>query len=242
MGASGTGKSSLVRAGLLPRLRENAVPGSKDWYLVEFTPGALGDDPLLALAVAFNDVLPPSARRRRPADLAREIASAPARIQTLAREALAGRPEWAELVFFVDQLEEVFTLVADDYRSKFVELLASIAGDDRLRLVATLRADFFARCIEWPALAELLRAGIFALAPPGPAALLDMIRRPAERAGLELEDGLAETILRDAGADPGALPLMAFVLAELDRRSGPEERRLTLETVSHAWRPEGRDR
>ena len=62
------------------------------------------------------------------------------------------------------------------------------------------------------------------MTPPGPAALADMIRRPAERAGLDLEDGLADEILKDAGTDPGALPLMAFCLEELYLQTAPDHR------------------
>jgi len=74
-----------------------------------------------------------------------------------------------------------------------------------------------------------LQAGTFVLGSPGPAALADMIRKHAERPGLALEDGLADEILRDAGGDPGqALPLVAFCLEELYRRTAPEHR-LTLD-------------
>jgi len=82
-------------------------------------------------------------------------------------------------------------------------------------VVATLRADFYHRCLEWPALAELLRTGSYPLAAPGPGALHEMITRPAERAGLTFEPELAKRILDDTGAEPGALALLAFALAEL---------------------------
>ena len=137
----------------------------------------------------------------------------------------AERPPGAALVLFVDQLEELFTIVAARYRGAFIRLLALAAGDPRLRVLATLRADFLPQCAAEPALATLLQGGAFVLGPPGPEALLDMIRRPAERAGLDLEEGLAGVILRDAGGDPGeALPLVAFCLEELYRRTAPEHR------------------
>ena len=104
--------------------------------------------------------------------------------------------------------------------------------------VATLRADFLPQCAGLPDLAPLLQAGTFLLAPPGPAALADMIRKPAERAGLELEDGLADEILKDAGTDPGALPLMAFCLEELYRQTAPDHR-LTVDAYDALGRLRG---
>ena len=73
-----------------------------------------------------------------------------------------------------------------------IMFLAKAAGDPRLRVLATLRADFLLRCADRPALAALLQAGTFPLGAPGPAALADMIRTPAERAGLDLEDALLQ--------------------------------------------------
>ena len=100
----------------------------------------------------------------------------------------------------------------------------SVRPNPRLRVPATLRADFLSESTAEPALASLLRAGTFVLGPPGPAALADIVRSPAERAGLDLEDGLADEILRDAGGVSGALPLIAFCLEELYQRTTPEHR------------------
>jgi hypothetical protein len=97
-----------------------------------------------------------------------------------------------------------------------------------VRVLTTLRADFLSESTAEPALEALLRASTFVLGPPGPAALSDLVRNPAERAGLDLDDGLADDILRDAGGDPGALPLIAFCLEELYQRTAPEHR-LTLD-------------
>ena len=123
----------------------------------------------------------------------------------------------------------MFALADEGHRRDFIELLARAADDPRLRVLATLRADFLPQGMADPVLAPLLQAGTFPLGPPGSAALTDMIRRPAEQAGLVLEEGLADAILRDAGGDPGeALPLVAFCLEELYRQHGAE-RRLTLD-------------
>jgi HEAT repeat protein len=129
---------------------------------------------------------------------------------------------------FIDQFEELFALADEGHRRDFIELLARAADDPRLRVLATLRADFLPQGMADPVLAPLLQAGTFPLGPPGPAALTDMIRRPAERAGLALHEGLADAILQDAGGDPGeALPLVAFCLEELYRRTASSGQRLT---------------
>jgi hypothetical protein len=192
VGASGSGKSSLVHAGLLPRLANGAIEGSQHWRMLTFTPGDVSDNPFYA--------------------------------KTL----LADQPADAVLVLFIDQFEELFTPAADPHRKGFVEFLARAAADPRLRVIITLRADFLPQCTAEPALAALLQAGTFVLGAPGPAALADIIRKPAERAGLDLEEGLADEIVKDAGADPGALPLVAFCLEELYEQTAPEHH-LTLE-------------
>jgi hypothetical protein len=233
--ASGSGKSSLVAAGLLPRLKANAIVGSKNWLLpdvipgsgegkqwtgLRFTPGEMGDNPFLALAVKLAPLLPDASLT--PGKLCARLASDPSAIKACAADALARQPDWAELLLFVDQFEELFSLVAEGYRAKFVELLAAAAEAPRVRTVVTMRADFYHRCLELPKLAELLREATFPLAAPGVAALHEMITRPAARAGLDFEEGLADRILGEMGTDPGALALLAFALHELYDARTPE--------------------
>lgn len=224
VGASGSGKSSLVAAGVLPRLKDNAIPGSRDWLRVRITPGELGENPFIALASGFKPALEWHARQVR--DTAKRLEADLGALDELAGLMLEGQPEWSELLLFVDQFEELFTVVDGKYRGAFGDLLAHAAKLPRLRTVTTLRADFYPRCVEQPALAELLRAGSYPLAAPGVGALHEMITRPAARAGLSFEAALPERILDDTGAVPGALPLTAFALAQLyHQRTG--EGRLT---------------
>jgi formylglycine-generating enzyme required for sulfatase activity len=213
VGASGSGKSSLVAAGLIPRLMAGAIPGSRDWVWVKFTPGEVGDNPFMALAVAFKDTV--QQRSWQPRELADRLEKDPATLIELRDLAMADRPDWAELLLFVDQFEELFTLVAPRHVGPFVEWLDQAARTEHLRVVATLRADFYHRCVEQAPLAALLRDGSYPLAAPGPGALHEMIARPAERAGLTFEVGLVERILDDTGREPGRLALLAFALAEL---------------------------
>ncbi|MFO1429370.1 MAG: SUMF1/EgtB/PvdO family nonheme iron enzyme [Candidatus Competibacteraceae bacterium] len=217
VGASGSGKSSLVAAGLLPRLQKNAIPGSQDWILdMRFTPGEVGDNALVALATKLTPKL--EKQNKPPRELADELATNPEKFGELVGLLLKDRPDWAELLLFIDQFEELFTLVHSDRQGPFIKLLAAVVKMPRVRIVATLRADFFEANVQWPELAELLRDATFPLAAP--VALDEMITGPAKRAGLTFEKGLVERIRQDTGAEPGALALMACALAELyDRRS-----------------------
>jgi formylglycine-generating enzyme required for sulfatase activity len=213
VGASGSGKSSLVAAGLIPRLLAGAIAGSQDWVWLRFTPGEVSDNPFMALALSFKESLQQTGQP--PREVADRLEKTPTTLIELRDLVLAGKPDWAELLLFIDQFEELFTLAAPRYVGPFVDWLRQAAQTERIRVVATLQADFYHRCVEWPALAELLGISSYLLAAPGPGALYEMITCPAERAGLAFEPGLAERILDDTGIEPGSLALLAFALAEL---------------------------
>jgi HEAT repeat protein len=239
IGASGTGKSSLIRAGVTPRLCGARTEAERQWRALELTPGAAGENPFLIFAVRLENMLPAS-DRERPADIAQVLENTPTRLADYVTRVLAGPQAYGKLLLFVDQLEELFALVAQRHRGPFAELLAMAANDPRVRVVVTLRADFLPQSMALEALAKLLQApaAIFPLGPPGPAALADMIRKPAESVGLGLEDGLADAILEDAGGNEGALPLVAFCLEEL-YRADKATRRLTIKTYREIGRLEG---
>lgn len=147
--------------------------------------------------------------------MADALAANPAALDRSRAMALAGRPDWAELLFFIDQFEEFFTAVHPDHRRPFVDLLATAAGSERVRLVLTMRSDFFPRCLDFQVLNRLVADGQYPLLPPGVGALHEMIVRPAEMAGFRFEDGLVEKILDHTGTAPGALAQMAFALEAL---------------------------
>ncbi len=167
----------------------------------------------MALCSGFKALLEEQGRTVR--DEAMTLQDHPEAIAELIGLALDGRPDWVEMLLFVDQFEELFTVVDATYRGPFIDLLEQAVKTPRLRLVATLRADFYHYCVEQPVLAELLRAGTYPLSAPGVGALFEMIDRPAARAGLTFEAGLAQRIVDETGNEPGALPLMAFALSEL---------------------------
>jgi hypothetical protein len=212
VGASGSGKSSLVAAGLIPRLQANALEGSRDWRYLRFTPVEAGNGPLRALANGLNTLLSPE---EWPTDvILAKLSAQPGAIGEIVEAALARMPD-SELLIYVDQFEELFTAVANEDREPFLSVLAGAANCPRVRFVITVRADFLARCVEIPELAGLLRSGLYPLAIASFDSLLEMISKPAERAGLFFDEGLLGRILEDTGNDPGALPLMAFALYQL---------------------------
>ncbi len=204
VGASGSGKSSLVAAGLLPRLKDKAV-----W--VRFTPGGAGGNPFRALAGA----LATTREEQRADDLEMKLRAGPDALAELAAEILKDQPDTAEWLLFIDQFEELFTLVQEPRRGPFIRWLAEAVRTPGVRVVATLRSDFYAHCVAYSELAELLRMGSYPLAAPNLGALYEMISGPAERAGLTFEEGLVAQLLADTGTEPGALALLAFALAEL---------------------------
>ncbi len=215
VGASGSGKSSLVGAGLLPALKRHVIPGSADWSVVNFTPG---DAPFQRLAEALLNQVPalagdPAAFVRRSAELADTLHTTPDALARTLTHALKEAPAWVKVLLFVDQFEELLTLTPEAQRRPFADLL--VQPCERLGVVLTLRADFYHRAVEIPTLAERLREGSFPLAKPSAIALHEMIVKPAERAGLVFEAGLPEHIVKETGDDAGALALMAYTLDEL---------------------------
>jgi conflict system STAND superfamily ATPase/sulfatase-modifying factor enzyme 1/bDLD-like protein len=221
VGASGSGKSSLVKAGVIPQIEAKG-----GWLWTRLIPGEVDDDPFLALATALKPLL------QEQYDSVRQIHVRLAEtgdIGNLVRAALANQAA-TELLVFIDQFEELFTLAAEAHRLPFTILLDRMASMPGLRTLITLRADFYQRCLDYPHLTALLRQAqtSFPLHTPDMPALYEMITGgPAGVAGLCFDNGLVSHILRDTGSAPGAVALMAFALNELYRASAPNTR-LTL--------------
>jgi hypothetical protein len=168
-------------------------------------------NPFLALAYALKAVLGTTGRRE--VDLAEELRMKPDGFAAYADQLLSGSSPTAKFLLIVDQFEEIFTLVADDDRAEFIGLIETVVGLPKIRVVATIRADFTANVAEIAALALIFQGrGIFLLSAPGVLALTEMIRRPARVAGYEIRDDLCEQILQDTGTGAGSLALMAFAL------------------------------
>jgi hypothetical protein len=203
-GASGSGKSSLVAAGLWQAvINEGRLPGSKRWAWCRIQPGD-GETPFHSLAWGLKQAYPRISKRAP--DLAKELAGNQTTIGELLTPHLA---QGQEAVLFVDQLEELFTrsFKNEDIRN-FLEQLISTAHDSqsRMRVIATVRSEFIARLEESEPMLQVLNAGYnYHLGPVSPRTLQDMIEKPAQATGYVFEPQLVEDILREAAQEPGSL-------------------------------------
>ncbi|WP_162795722.1 BTAD domain-containing putative transcriptional regulator [Nonomuraea lactucae] len=214
-GASGSGKSSLLRAGLLGTIsREHRTA----WRPILMTPG---EHPLDTLS---GQVAKLSGTDAEP--LHEALSDDPTALDLAIRTALATGPAETRALLVVDQFEEIFTLCADNgERRRFVEALldSAIGVNRRTVVVLGVRADFLAHLMQHPDLVEALRGDAQLLVGPASSADLgEIVVRPATRAGLDVEPDLLATILVDAAAEPGNLPLVSHALLETWRnRDGP---------------------
>ncbi len=213
IGASGSGKSSLVRAGLMPALEKQGwciLPPIKPWT-----------DPLAILKKALVEQF---------YKLPREIQKAYAKLESEGLNAIL--PEGSQRVLLVvDQFEELFTVYAnEEERKKFIRLLAEGADrEGRLTIATTMRADFVEQALQYPALAKLIqRDRAFWLVPLEPSELREAIADPARMQGYELAEGLLEVICQDVEAEKNSLPLLEFALTELWEKRDRQNHRLTL--------------
>jgi WD40 repeat protein/transcriptional regulator with XRE-family HTH domain len=215
VGPSGAGKSSVVRAGLLPAVRRQRLPGGRKPVVVDLVPGTHPLEELEAalLRVAVNP--PPSLLEQLQAD-ERGLARAVNRVLPA--------DDTSELLLVIDQFEELFTLVPDErVRAGFINSLFSAVADarSRLRVVITLRADFYDRPLRYLPASELLGRRTEVVGPLAADEMYRAITGPAARAGLEPESGLVAAIMQDVGEQPGTLPLLEYALTELyERREG----------------------
>ncbi|HEY6567049.1 MAG TPA: BTAD domain-containing putative transcriptional regulator [Actinomycetota bacterium] len=210
VGPSGSGKSSVVRAGVLPQLRAGAISGSDTWLVAEMFPGV---HPIEELEAALMRIA------IRPA--ARLLDRLEAGSRGLLEAVDHVVPGDVEVVLVVDQFEEVFTMTEGDAeRGLFLEMLRVASADpaSRIRIVITLRADFFDRPLQHPRFSELLGSRTFVVPPLAPDELERAISGPAEEVGVRVEPGLVADIVADVANQPGALPLVEFALTELFER------------------------
>jgi WD40 repeat protein len=218
VGPSGSGKSSVVRAGLVPAVRHGGLGDPEHRFIAEMSPGA---HPIEELEAALLRIAV------RPTTRLRDMLDTGSRGLLQAVDLLA--PDDAEVLLVVDQFEEVFTLCADEReRERFLESLrvATVDPESRLRVVLTLRADFYDRPLTYPRFGELLAATTEAVPPLTPDELEQAIREPAERVGVTPEPGLIAEMIAEVAHQPGALPLLQYALTELFERR--DDDRLTL--------------
>ena len=214
LGSSGSGKSSLVLGGLVPRLRAGVLPGSQHWRYRVLTPGS---DPLMSLVRAARDP---------GADDVATLKDHCARLRSddgyLAQ--LAGATNAVPTVLVIDQFEQVFTLCQDlDARRAFVaNLLDMVRPAERLParnlIVLTMRTDFEARVAEMPELHGLFEHAAVRVTAMNATELREAIDKPAELVGLKFEQGIVDELVKELLGEPAGLPLLQFTLLKLWER------------------------
>ena len=214
VGPSGSGKSSVVRAGLVPELRRGGVDGSQKWFVATMLPGARPFEELEASLVQI--AAGPSS------DLLAVLQDGERGIGRGLRRVL---PEGAELLLIIDQFEELFTLCPSEAdRRLFLDGVASAVSEhrSRLRVVLTLRADFYDRPLQYRSIGQLVRDATVAVLPLAADELEHAIVDPAAALGGEFAPGLVSQIVADVADQPGALPMLQYALTALwdERVSG----------------------
>ena len=228
LGPSGSGKSSLALAGLVPALRAGKIEGSASWPVVILRPGY---DPFESLAVKLSGLDGCDRSLTTVGQLIQDLKSDPRSLHLFARLALHDDRASRRLVVLIDQFEEVFTVCNDEpSRRAFIDTLlhaATVVGGPALVLL-TMRADFLGKCASYPALAAALSDGQELVGPMKEDELRLAIEQPAYLVGCELEPGLTELLVRDVAGQPGTLPFLQYTLWELWKRRN--DRRLTIAT------------
>jgi tetratricopeptide (TPR) repeat protein len=263
LGMSGGGKSSVIRAGVLPMLTQpGVIEGVALWRRAIFRPGDTPGDLFTGLAAALlRDHALPSldTESEGPASLAQVLRDSPQSAVMLLKSALdqaaaeqsrtvsGGGKIHSRLALVIDQMEEMFTQegITSKDRKAFANTLDALARSGRVWIIGTLRSDFYPRLSDLPVIGALKDGdGQYDLMPPVASEIGQMIRLPTRAAGLRFEEDFASSerlddILRDAAAErPEILPLLQFTLEELYQRRTPNGT-LTLEAYRELGGVEG---
>ncbi|MFI5262450.1 MAG: hypothetical protein ACHQZR_07855, partial [Candidatus Limnocylindrales bacterium] len=198
VGPSGSGKSSAVRAGLMPALESGALPATRRWIRVLLRPG---DDPLREL----DRVVFAALDGRQRAALAEGTDPLDAAARVLSDD--------TRLLVVVDQFEELFTTTTDPAaRAAFIAALVQAVDSGRATVIVAVRADFYGRCAEHEELAALLAANQVLVGPMSAEEYRRAIDGPARRSGLRVEPALVDRLVADVVDQPGGLPLLSTAL------------------------------
>ena len=208
LGPSGSGKSSLLSAGLVPAVWDGKLPGSERWFVVEMAPGAR---PLDELEVALTRIAADQAANLH-AHLNRDGGG------LLRSTSLILPNDGSELLLLIDQFEDLFVLTESRADlDHFLDLLYEAVTDprSRVRVVIALRADFYDKPLYHPGFGELVRSRMETLLPLSAEELERAIVQPASQVGVAFEPGLPARIIEEMLYEPGALPLLQYALTEL---------------------------
>ena len=236
VGPSGSGKSSVVRAGLVPALRQRS---DVVWEITTIVPG---DRPLRAIAAAFVPLLEPEISEvdllAEVGKLTRAFSEHRTSLRDVAERLLVKQRGTERVLLVVDQWEELYTLTPDStIRRHFIDLLLEAITHTPLSVVLTLRGDFVGDALGYRPFADSMQGAQVNVGPMTRSELRRVIEAPAGRVDLQFESGLVERITDDVGNEPGNLPLLEFVLKRLwEMRKGPL---LLHEAYDHMGKLEG---
>ena len=237
LGASGSGKSSVVFAGLVPRLQEDG-----NWLFTYFRPGSARDpfstlpDPFYALAEAlvllYRLEIDSTNEITQAVDLSDEFKNGNTSLSHVFSNIERKHPK-QRLLLIADQFEELYYCDLDT-QHKFLDLLTSNFSQNKNLglfsiyklspvLVITMRTDFLGNALSYPNFADLLRKNDTKIRSMNRQELTEVIEKPAHKLGVAFESGLVELILDDIEAKPGNLPLLEFALTELWNQGNSKE-------------------
>jgi|GEM_PF-1256466 len=211
IGPSGSGKSSVVYAGLIPQLRM-----TEKWVIESFRPG---NQPFYQLASALVRQLVPGTdeiqQLRSAAGLDKNIQQGLVTLEQIISRIIEHNPG-KRLLLFIDQFEELYTLCKKEEQERFTDLMLQAIHQNNLTLVFTLRADFYGFVLAYRPLRDALQQFTpQLLSAMNREELLQAIEQPAQKIEVQLEAQLSQRILDDVGNEPGNLPLLEFALTRL---------------------------
>ncbi|MBA3965002.1 MAG: DUF4062 domain-containing protein [Nitrospirales bacterium] len=220
-GASGSGKSSLVDAGVLPKIEKGALSSERTYTCVRMVPGQ-GSHPFDALVRPLHGYAEQAGLSAF--DLGERLLKEPQTLSECLEKNVAKGLQGKGLVVFLDQMEEVFTVRDMAQAHAFLSALYQAAHEADVRVIATIPSDFLSHCYDLPEMLTVINGtGHMALGPADAISIREMVRQPARCAGLIISDSLVRRMAQEVGLESGSLPLLAFALEQLfDRRTGNE--------------------
>lgn len=224
IGASGSGKSSLARAGLLAALRQGVLPNSQNWPQIIFKPG---EKPLQSLALAI--VSHENFQESHQYPLSQVIESffkSSLTLHYLSLEWLKGDRQ-RRIVVLIDQFEEIFTMCqSDSERKLFLDniLNAAFEATGQVLVILTIRADFYPNLTNYEELSRAIERHQYLINPMSKIELTECIEMPAQLVGCQVEPLVIEDLIKDSMKQPGSLPFMQYALTQLwEQRSEQQQ-------------------
>lgn len=221
IGASGSGKSSVVFAGLIPLLRQKLCGKDRSPYIASFRPG---NSPFTSLANGLMQCSPlaqfiaqflPKTNRSITEELEQQLRQDPQGLSGLIQK-LAQQDAAMQLILIADQFEELYTLCLEVDRQNFLDMmLQAVSCVPPFTLVLTLRADFCGQALAYRPWSDALQEAIQILGPMNHVELQAAITKPAAKMQIKLEDGLIQKLINAMDEQPGRLPLLEFALTQL---------------------------